>query len=126
MQNTTNIIEALALGMLFGAVAGAVAAVVLTSSSSARRRSRDHARLVRMQRYLVDAQRGRRVFELGVAGYSRKPGTFAGEVTLDPAGLERLARAAAAVDVTDPPYSAAGGSFGVKSAPSLELVEPVN
>lgn len=117
MSNTTNIIEALAIGLLVGAIAGAVGAVVWTASTTARRRRRDRERLVRMQRYLADAQGTGR--ELRVAGYAR------GTVTFDTDGLERLAHALVhgGEPVLDPPCSAAGGSFGVKPQPTLTLVD---
>lgn len=104
MFDTTTVIEALGLGMLFGAIAGAVGAAVFVEARLARRRRKDRERLVRMQRYLSDAQGPAR--ELRVAGYSRAV------VTFDPEAL-----------AADPPYSAAGGSYGVRPQPTLTLVD---
>lgn len=112
MFDTTTVIEALAVGMLFGAIGGAVAAAVFGSGAAQRRRQRDRERLVRMQRYLADAQGG-----------TRRP--------LAPSGLELRvvgANSTSPLDVLagatlDPPSSAAGGSFGVRPAPTLRLVD---
>lgn len=123
MFNTTNIIEALGIGLLVGTVAGAVGAVVFVQASTMRRRRRDRDRLVRMQRYLADAQRGRH--ELHPNGYSRAPVTFA-EVAFDADGLERLARTLVhnSEVVLDPPCSAAGGSLRApRPQPTLTLVD---
>lgn len=112
MHDTTNIIEALALGMLVGAVAGAVAVSVLSSTAAARRRARDHERLERMKRYLADAQGARRTL-------TAPSGLELRLVAPSPSPLDILVAASRSAD---PPCSAAGGSFGVKPAPILELV----
>lgn len=115
MYDTTNIIEALALGMLFGAIAGAVASAILSSSGTARRRAADRDRLVRMQRYLADAQGARRTLTA--------PSGLELRLVEPPvkSPLDVLIEAANST-LADPPCSAAGGSFGVRPAPTLTLV----
>ena len=113
MFDTTTVIEALAVGMLVGAIGGAVAAAVFGSGAAQRRRQRDRERLVRMQRYLADAQGGTR---RTLAPSGPEPRVVGGANSTSP--LDVLAGA-----TLDPPTSAAGGSFGVRPAPTLRLVD---
>lgn len=107
---TQDVITALVVGLVVGLVMGAVALSSFTGGRARRDLAIERRRLKRAHRILDELV----------------PGLEPGTAVVDAAALERLGlelRAAQAeiAQVLDPPYSAAGGSYGVR--PALELVE---